>query len=165
MKVESRFNPRVKGIVVLLVLLSCLMIASVYFLWGSDDLSIGGALVSGTVFAFFWSWLFFGEARTKAVRVSLGFNTITVSRYMGWGRSITFQFADIQGYRTSRLSSEYSSFEYLYLVAGDRKIVKLSEFYHQNYSELKKELVKKIKYLGNEQFSWARELREIFTWS
>ncbi len=45
---------------------------------------------------------------------------------------------------------------------NDKKIVKLSEFYHRNYSELKTVLAKKVTYLGNEKLNILNELKEIF---
>ena len=48
-------------------------------------------------------------------------------------------------------------------MADGKKIIKLSQFYHRNYAELKAAVAKKVKYLGKEKFSIRSEFRELFT--
>ncbi len=60
------------------------------------------------------------------------------------------------------LESNYAEYEYLYLIKGIKKMVKISTFYHQNYLEMKQYLATKVKYLGDIPFSMSDEFREIF---
>lgn len=136
---------------------------SVYMLMEHGAMPMSMVLICAGIFVFFWIWIFFGELRTKAITVSLNSNHITVRRYFGLGRKKVFHLTDFDGYRTSTLSSEYQTFEFLYLLAGKRKVVKLSEFYHKNYPDLKSAFSGKLKNLGNEKFSLIREVKEIFT--
>ncbi|MGZ3763393.1 MAG: hypothetical protein ACXVB0_00745 [Mucilaginibacter sp.] len=107
-------------------------------------------------------WAVFGEMRNKVIAIEIGFNTIIVKRYLGLGPSKIFYFDQIDGYKTSVLMSSAALYEYLYLMAGDKKIVRLSEYYHKNYAELKQLLSENFKNLGVEEYSSSRELKEIF---
>ena len=55
------------------------------------------------------------------------------------------------------------------LIAGEiikvspvKKIIKVSQFYHSNYLDLKKAIETKTRNLGEEPFSLFKELKEIF---
>jgi hypothetical protein len=45
-----------------------------------------------------------------------------------------------------------------------RKVIRVSQFYHSNYSEVKKLIAKKVKFLGRKNFSYLKEFKEIFEW-
>ena len=112
---------------------------------------------------FVWTWSVFGEMRKKVVAIEIGYNSIAVKRYLGLGRPQVFYFEQVDGYKLSVLASSSTLYEYLYLMQGDKKIVKLSEYYHKNYKELKDLLIDaKFKDLGFEEYSGLRELKEIF---
>jgi len=112
---------------------------------------------------FSWIWLIFGELRTKVIRVDIGYDNFMVRGYFGFGASKTLYFNEIEGYKIAVLPAQGTSYEYLYVMAGNKKAIKLSEFYHKNYTELKEGISSaKIKYLGFEDFSYAKELKEIF---
>jgi hypothetical protein len=115
-------------------------------------------------FVFIWIWLIFGELRTKTVRIEIEDRTFLVKRYLGLGTSRHFDLDDISGFKTSILSSNTGTYEYLYLMVGTRKIAKLSEFYHSNYKELKRYIVSMdIKNIGFERFSNRQEFKDIFS--
>jgi hypothetical protein len=120
-------------------------------------------IVFNIFFIFVWMWIILGELRTKAIRVEFGYDHLTVRRYLGWGPEKTYYFTDIAGYQTAILPARGTSYEYLYLISGGKKVVKLSQFYHKNYDELKAYIISlKINNLGFEQFGYGRELKEIF---
>ena len=81
---------------------------------------------------------------------------------MGAGIEKKFYFNEFTGYKISILPSEYEEFEYLYLLIEERKVIKISQFYHSNYAELKQSIIRKTKNLGKEHFSFVREVKEIF---
>jgi hypothetical protein len=114
-------------------------------------------------FAFVLLWLIWGELRTKAVKVSIDMDRINVKGFLGLGISKEVFFSEIDGYKITNLPSEYRTYEYLYLIKAGKKVIKLSEFYHNNYDELKNGVSAKSKNLGVEKFSYLREFREIFT--
>jgi hypothetical protein len=70
--------------------------------------------------------------------------------------------AGFEGFKTSKLSSRAGTYEYLYLLVGNKKTIKLSEFYHRNYSEIKTHLKKHVPDLGHERFNMVDEFKEIF---
>jgi len=110
-----------------------------------------------------WIWVIFGELRQKVISIEIGFDNIIVKRYLGLGATKTIYFDQLDGYKTSILPSSAVLYEYLYLMAGNKKVIKLSQFYHKNYLDLKQMLVtEKLKDLGSEEYSSTRELKEIF---
>jgi hypothetical protein len=115
-------------------------------------------------FVYVWIWLIFGELRSKIISIDIEYNSFNIKRYLGLGISKTYYFDQLDGYKTSILSSRSGSYEYLYLMIGKRKIAKLSEYYHKNYHELKRAIFSQnIKNLGFESYSFIREVKEIFT--
>ena len=108
--------------------------------------------------------LTWGELRTKAVKVLIDNSSITKKSFLGFGTKTTYKFSQIGGFSTSNVSSKSGTYEYLYIIVNDKKVIKLSEFYHGNYKELKSDLMRKnIKNLGIEHWSFITETKEIFT--
>lgn len=109
---------------------------------------------------FTWIWLVFGEFRTKVIEVSLNNTEIEKKNYLGLKQK--YKYKDFDGYQTSILTSKGQSFEYLYLIKNNQKIVKISEYYHKNYYDLKNEISIHLKNLGEIKLSYFDELKEIF---
>ena len=114
------------------------------------------------VFLFVWTWLVFGELRTKVISVKIGKDLITTTNFLGLGAKRTFDFKEFEGFITSLLPSKSGTYEYLYLIKDNKKVIKLSEFYHKNYFECKQVLTNRVKFMGNKPFSMLTELREIY---
>jgi hypothetical protein len=113
---------------------------------------------------FVWCWLVLGELRKKVVGIEIGFDHFVIKRYLGFGPSNTFYFEQVDGYKLSFLYATNISYEYLYLMVGDKKAAKLSTYYHRNYADLKESIVAaKIKNLGIEGYNSLQEVKEIFT--
>ena len=83
-------------------------------------------------------------------------------RFLGLGHVKVYNFSEFEGYKISILPSESQEYEYLYLLINRKKVIKISQFYHSNYSEIKEVIVKKTKNLGKESFSLITEVKEIF---
>lgn len=115
-----------------------------------------------TLLIFTFSYLLFGEIRTKMITVIIENQEIIIKRYFGL-KTETFKIAEINGWKYSHLTSRGGTYEYLYLIKNGKKIIKISQFYHKNYFKLKNEIQAKFKYLGYEKFSFLDELKEIFT--
>lgn len=129
----------------------------------NPNMSLAAFLVACLFFLFTWTWFFFGELRTKVIAVEINSHEITVRRYLGLSFKKTFPIDAFDGYKTSILSSKSGSYEYLYLIANGKRVIKLSEFYHENYKELKRILVnRRFKNLGFESFSYLNELKDMF---
>jgi hypothetical protein len=119
-------------------------------------------LLASFFFGFVLLWLVWGELRTKAIKVSIEIDRIEISRFLGFGISKTIQFSEFDGFKISFLPSDNGLYEYLYIMKDKQKVIKLSEFYHGNYKELKNMLSSKLNDLGVEKFSYWQELKEIF---
>lgn len=111
---------------------------------------------------FVWVVMVLGELRTKVLAIQMEGDSITVSNYLGLGASKRYEWKDFDGYSTSILSSIYEDFEFLYLMKNNRKLVKLSAFYHKNYLEMKNLLTQQLPDLGEIPFSFTEEFKEIF---
>ena len=105
-----------------------------------------------------------GELRIKAIKIIINDSYLVKRGFIGVGIRKTYFFDRLDGYKTSIISSRSGSYEYLYIMKGNKKVVKLSEFYHSNYKDLKRELIKKgIRNLGVENWNLLRETKELFT--
>jgi hypothetical protein len=163
MILKSRFRFWAFLIVGSLVVLSSVLLLF-FMLWIADvgaKVSIMVLLGIGLL-SFTWLWLSLGELRTKAVAVKLEDGFISIKRFMGLVPSGVYKLKEFDGYKTCLLPSRSGYYEYLYLMKDGKKQVKLSQFYHSNYSELKRFVTKEVTFLGKENFSYRKELIEIF---
>lgn len=104
--------------------------------------------------------LIFGELRTKIIVIEIKNNYINKKNYLGFNQN--YNFKDFDGFQTSIFVSKGERFEYLYLVKDNKKIIKISQAYHKNYFELKDKISIHLKNLGEIEFSYIDELKEIF---
>ena len=135
-----------------------------FMLWIADvgaKVSVIALFATGLL-SFTWLWLFLGELRTKAIAVKFEDGFISIKRFMGLVSSGVYPLKEFDGYKTCLLPSRSGYYEYLYLMKDGKKQVKLSQFYHSNYSEIKRFIAKEVTFLGKESFSYRREIREIF---
>jgi hypothetical protein len=50
-------------------------------------------------------------------------NNIIVSQYLGLGRKKIFNLSEFDGFKISLLPSEYDTYEFLYLMMNDKKLL------------------------------------------
>jgi hypothetical protein len=112
------------------------------------------------LFAFTLAFLVLGEARQKIIKISIDSNSISKINLFGLKK---YNFRDFDGFQTSFISSKNGTYEYLYLVRNNKKVIKISEQYHKNYFEIKSIITEKSKFLGEIKFSYWDELKEIFS--
>ncbi|MBK5271830.1 MAG: hypothetical protein JJE22_12535 [Bacteroidia bacterium] len=115
-----------------------------------------------SLFLFILVWVIFGELRTKVIAVAIEGNSIKVGSFFGLGFSKKYYFNQLTGFKVSVLTTKTTSYEYLYLMVNNKKVIKISEFYHSNYSEMKDYITAKVHDLGYENFNLLREVKEIF---
>ena len=155
-----RFRAFLPLILVILVTgLLCFLFSRI-FVTGHQPSPVGYFFICISLFT--WTWLVFGELRTKAISVTLDNGSITTTNFFGLGVKRQFGFKDFDGFKTCLLPSNAGTYEYLYLVKRNRKVVKLSEFYHRNYDEFKYVFQQKLKFFGREPFNIVTEVSEIF---
>jgi|SRR5690606_11714729 len=134
---------------------------SILFVILSKDISFIRKIFVLGLIIFTVSYLVFGELRTKYINVELNKNEIIVKRFFGL-KAERYRVSDIEGWKYSLLPSRGGTYEYLYLYKNNKKQIKISEFYHKNYKQLKSEIQAQYKSLGYEKFSYLDELKEIF---
>ncbi len=93
------------------------------------------------------SFLIFSELRDKAIKLKLDDKTISIKNFIGLGKEIKYNFKEFDGYKFSLLSTEEKEFEYLYLLIAGKKIIRVSEFYHSNYADIKNAIKKRTRHL------------------
>jgi len=103
----------------------------------------------------------FGELRTKCIIITINKNDIIVKKFFGL-LTKTYKFSEIEGWKYSHLTGKGGTYEYLYLYKDGMKVIKMSQFYHKNYFQIKNYIQGNFKYLGYEQFSYIDEFKEIF---
>jgi len=91
-------------------------------------------------------WIVYFEVLRKMVFVVLEENTIKGTNVLG--RTSEFSFDNLKGYKTSINSTRVGNFEELRIMEGDKTVLILSEWYHENYQEMKKSLKGRLKYFG-----------------
>jgi len=161
---KSKFKFGAYLVVVLSTIFSIMMILSLSVYFFGIAIPIGIYLLLNFWLILVGIWLVYGELRTKVIFVYIGYDLFTVKSYFGLGPSKTWYFNEIDGYLTAILpASGGESYEYLYLIKNSKKVIKLSQFYHSNYTDLKNAISSAgISNLGCEDFSYSRELKEIF---
>ena len=112
-------------------------------------------------FLFILVWVF-GELRTKALKLTIGKDYILSRNFFGLGFSKRYYFQEANGFKTSSLPAIGNSYEYLYLFVKNKKVIKISEFYHENYLQMKQYIGSRVRDLGYERFNFFREIKEIF---
>lgn len=97
------------------------------------------------------------------IKVTIDEQSISIIKFLGLAPRKKYFFTDISGFKTSFLQSRAGGNEYLYVMQDKKKVIKISDFYHKNYKELKEQLKLKTADLGFEKFSFIDELKETFT--
>lgn len=164
MIMKSRFSIKCY---ILLTLPFLLTFGVIHYLIWYNDASHPKATIYGPVFfvsivSFTSIWLLFGELRNKMVSITIDDHSISARKFAGLSESKKYHFSSIDGFKISVLSSRGADNEYLYIMKGKRKLIKISDFYHKNYQELKEQIELKTTNLGYENFSYIDEIKEIF---
>ena len=143
--IESKFKIfTLVAIISSLLLLVVMMF--VIFILGLPNLPLYINVLLLILILSIFAYVIFGELRTKAIKLKLDDKSISIINFMGIGKGRRYDFKEFDGYKTSILSTEEQEFEYLYLLIEGRKVVKISEFYHSNYLEIKNAIKKRIRH-------------------
>ena len=114
------------------------------------------SLLIGLIIVFF-------EIKHKVIKISFNNNYITITRYFGLFNSLILKHSEISGFHNSEVSTRYGSYDYIYLMKGDKKVAKISNQYHKNFKELKQEIENKYKDLGKINSDFFSEIKDIFS--
>ncbi len=162
MSMQSKFKFWAFLPVGLLLIVTGLLIVVTLTLFDKPGFPPFSIFVFYGLFLFVWTWLVFGELRTKIIKAQIHESEIIVFNYLGLGKKKVYCLAQFEGFETALLPSKYGTYEYLYLIQKGKKVIKLSQFYHSNYYDLKLALADRAQNLGQKHYSLLREVKEIF---
>ena len=162
MKIVSRFRLTVIAPIIALLASSILVAILVYQLLFKD----GGAEIAVIVFlcvaTLTWILIFWGEFRRRVLVIRIENHDISAASYFGFGKTNKYTLSDFDGFITVIMPSEYRKYEYLFLMKDNSRVITVSEFYHKNYAELKQAIASTVRNLGEREFKFGREFRNLF---
>ena len=97
-----------------------------------------------SMIAYFW----FTLMRTRVHKVIIEKDTITVKRYYGLGRSITYDFSKLDGFVVLVESGKLGDSESLFILEKGKRVVCVCSFYISNFNNLKLVLKENLTDLG-----------------
>ncbi|MEZ7499564.1 hypothetical protein QO200_12550 [Flavobacterium sp. Arc3] len=107
-------------------------------------------------------YFFLNEFRTKAHKIEIQNEKIIVKKYFGLGKKKFFKLKDLEGFNVLIQPSKSGCYEYIFILNEGKRIASISEFYHRNYITMKSAIEKKIKYLGQTEYKFKNEYKEMF---
>jgi hypothetical protein len=162
-EIRSRFRFQALLPMIFLLPFAIGFIAGVLLMnWGSETMAIVIYIFIIVFLSLVLAWAVFDEVRTKAIKVIIGKNQISVRGYFGFGSETTYFLSDFDRFITSQVPTKYRTFEYLYLLKDNKRLIKLSEYYHKNYEELKQAISEEVDYSGDQPFRMSQEVKEMF---
>lgn len=103
--------------------------------------------------------IFILEFKRNAIKIAFSHDKISWWNYFGYGQEKCVFKHEIEGYTTSVLKSESGDFQVISMKSKNETILRISEFYHENYPELKAFIQANYKDLGWEEYSLLKELK------
>jgi len=136
-----------------------------FFMPNDGTITIGiYAMLSFVIlfFALIAFWLTV-EIRKKLIVVRVDGHFISIKSFYGLGAEQKLDCHQLDGYTTTQLPVFYgTTYEYLYVIKDGKQLFAMSAFYHHNYRELKKALADKLKFIGEDTFEMAKEIKDTF---
>lgn len=108
-------------------------------------------------------WLLFGELRRSAVRLCVDGGMLCVTPYMGLGPVRRYDLRNFDGVTSSVVVSRSGTYEYRYLMCGERRAVRISSFYLKNYRQVANAVAHVCPCKGERPMNLWLELKEIFS--
>lgn len=106
----------------------------------------------------FWLTVF----RTRAHKVKIDKNTITVRRCFGIGKSKVYDFKNLEGFVTMFESGKLGVSETIFILDKGERIGSISGFYHSNFEVLKARLKENLPDLGEIESVFTKECYLLF---
>jgi hypothetical protein len=123
--------------------------------------SIYGGLFVVSLLFFSILMLFF-EFRNKIIKVEFINNQFKINSFFGLTNTKIIDDKIIDGFYNSILETKYGSYDYIYLMSNNKKIIKISNQYHKNFKELSEEIKIRYKDLGFVNTGFISEIKDIF---
>lgn len=113
------------------------------------------------ILLFFVVFIIFIELNDKIIAIKFEQNDIKINRFCGIKNPVFIDNKEIEGFHNSIVTTKYGSYNYIYLMKGNKKIAKISDQYHKNFKELSSEIEKRYKNLGLINSNFISELKDI----
>lgn len=120
----------------------------------------GGLFVVGLLFISIIMMFF--EFKSKIVNVEFIASQFKINRFFGLSNSKIIDDKIIDGFHNSIVKTKYGSYDYIYLMSNNKKIIKISNQYHKNFMQLSIEIKKRYKDLGQINSGFISEIKDIF---
>lgn len=133
-----------------------------FFLFYICSVSPVATVVLPILFLLFVAYFWLTEFRTRAYKMSINNDVISVRNFFGLGKYEVFDLKKLDGFETSIQSGKSGSFEFLFILKNGKRVACISDFYHSNYGELKKSIVEKLSYFGEKKYSFKEEYSQMF---
>ncbi len=133
-----------------------------FFLFYMCSVSPVATIVLPLLLLLFVAYFWLTEFRTRAHKISINNDVIYVRKFFGLGKSEVFHLKKLDGFETSIQSGKSRSFEFIFILKNGKRLVCISDFYHSNYCELKKNLVEKLSYSGEKKYNFKEEYSQMF---
>ena len=114
-----------------------------------------------TLLSFSLATLFF-EMVTKAIAIDFYLDDIRIRPFMGFGVQKIYMTKELDGFHTSTITGKGGTYRTLYLVQGNKKVGKISEFYHSNYNVMHEFCSQNIQDLGFIKTNIVTEIKDIY---
>lgn len=166
--IKSKFTYWAALPLLLLVILtaSFTVLGYLLFFMPNDGTITIGIYAMLTFVTFFFALVAFWitvEFRKKLIVVQVDSYSISIRSFYGLGAEQKFDGRQLDGYTTTLLPVLYgTTYEFLYVVKDGKQVFAMSAFYHHNYRELKKALSGKLKFIGDNTFEMAKEIKDTF---
>lgn len=139
----------------ILLLLVCL-IANKF----EDFTSIGGGIFASTLLLLSLVMLF-NDMVTKAIGIKIYKNDISIRPFLGLGWQKNYEIEALDGFQSSIISAKGGTYRILYLMKDNKKVGKITEFYHSNYNEIHDFFIQNLKDLGSVRTNIITEIKDI----
>jgi len=124
--------------------------------------SAKAGIFSSILFLIFVIYFWLTEFRTRAHKIEIQNEKIIIREYFGFGKQKIFELKNLDGFNISIQPSKSGSYEYIFILQQGKRIASISEFYHSNYTKMKSSIEKKIKNLGQTEYKFKYEYKEMF---
>ncbi len=142
----SKFKGIAYSPIFLSPLVLILVIASYYF---SDDGFTSTIFIISCVVMMLWLVLIFYMLNSYFISIKIHNNEISIQSILGKGKPQNFAINSLDGYQVQQQSGETNSSEVIFIYQNGKIVIRLSELFYQNYADLKKAIVQKLKRIPN----------------
>ncbi len=88
------------------------------------------------------------QLRQNLLNIIITDENITFRRYLGFGKSNIYNLKDLDGYNIQIKKTKGEEYEILKIIKDNKTLMQISQFYIDNYSDLKLKIEQKLKIIN-----------------